>query len=149
MAESDPYLENQVLTATPEQLHLMVIDGAIRFARQAAVALQNNEMDTARAAIERSRDFVGELLSGLNPAVDRELIADVGSIFLFVFRQLSLVEVDRDPQQIRDAISILEMHRETWLELMQKQVRKPHFNLTETLDEKNSTPSSEQRSWSA
>ena len=40
MPAADQYLETQVLTAPPEQLHMLVVDGALRFARLGVQALK-------------------------------------------------------------------------------------------------------------
>ena len=61
----EEYLETQVMTATPHQLHMMVIDGAIRFATQAEEALQEDDFETAHFALNRSREFVTEVGEGV------------------------------------------------------------------------------------
>ena len=47
------YLRTKVLTATPEQLQLMLYDGAIRFAEQAKVALLNKNYEESYRLISR------------------------------------------------------------------------------------------------
>ena len=49
------YLRTQVLTATPEQLQMMLYDGAIRFAEQARPALQNKNWETSYSMITKAR----------------------------------------------------------------------------------------------
>ena len=51
------YLETQVLTASPEQLHLMVIDGALRFARYGLISLEQDDIEEAHEAFE-TEDYV-------------------------------------------------------------------------------------------
>ena len=48
--QKSSYLESKVLTAPPHRLHLMLIEGAIRFGRQADEALQRGEHGRRRAA---------------------------------------------------------------------------------------------------
>ncbi|UCG17857.1 MAG: flagellar protein FliS, partial [Phycisphaerales bacterium] len=47
MARPTPnsYLRNAVMTATPEQLHLMLYDGAIRFTLQARDAIEARDYE--------------------------------------------------------------------------------------------------------
>jgi flagellin-specific chaperone FliS len=45
MTTAAEYLEAQVLTASPHRLHLLVVDGAIRFARQAQAALLDRKWE--------------------------------------------------------------------------------------------------------
>ena len=59
----DEYLESKVTTATPFQLHLMVLDGALRHARTAETAMAQGKMAEARTALAEARRFAAELLS--------------------------------------------------------------------------------------
>lgn len=113
----DPYLETKVMTAQPHQLHMMVVDGAIRFATRAEQALAEQDFETAHFALNDARGFVSEMISGLQEEHAPELVQKLKSLFGFVF--LNLVEADRDQDvvKVRDALKILRIHRETWAEL--------------------------------
>ena len=116
----DEYLETQVMTATPHQLHLMVIDGAIRFATQAEEALQDDDFETAHFALNRSREFVTELVSGLDQERSEELANRLKSLFMLAYHNLVNADMKRDVALVQDALKVLTMHRETWLELGEK-----------------------------
>lgn len=111
------YLETQVLTASPHRLHLMVVDGALRFARRGLQALENQDWESLEASLSRSRDCVTELIAGLRADASEELMTSLKALFAFVFRNLAIADPQRDPQLIRDAIRVLEIHRETWIAL--------------------------------
>ncbi|MDA1013571.1 MAG: flagellar export chaperone FliS [Planctomycetota bacterium] len=110
----DEYLEARVMTAAPHQLHLMVVDGAIRFARQAKQALEVGDLETAHLHLNRSRDFVSELISGLDKNQAADITERVHFLFSFAYRNLALADMEREPRMVKDALRILEMHRETW-----------------------------------
>lgn len=120
MPAVDEYLENQVLTASPHQLHLMVVDGAIRFARQGLAALEEQRWEAMGKTLNRARDCVTELIGGLNVHQGPEVADHTKTIFLYVYRALVVAELERNPRQIDDAIRLLNLHRETWVELGQK-----------------------------
>jgi flagellar protein FliS len=113
------YLESQALTASPERLHLMVIDAAIRFARKGEAALAEKNYEAAYFALDRSRSCVGELLGGINPEPNPELAERLKALFVFVHAGLTRADVERNPQLVRDALDILERHRQTWLDLIE------------------------------
>ena len=50
---STAYRAAEVLTATPQRLHLMLVEGAIRFCRQAQDQWRQSEMDAARQSLGR------------------------------------------------------------------------------------------------
>jgi len=120
MTQNDEYLEAQVMTASPEKLHMLVVDGAIRFAKQASQAMRGKDFEGVHEALNRSRDFVVELTGGLNDEHDAELVDKLKGLFGFVYRNLVDADLEQDTQKIADAIKILEMHRETWQMLMSK-----------------------------
>lgn len=95
----------------------MVVDGAIRFARQGAAALQEGRWELMGQALGRSRSCVSELIGGLNSQEAPELAAQLGALFVFIYRSLTIAELEQSPQRIDDALRILELHRETWIEL--------------------------------
>ena len=117
---ANAYLQAQVLTASPERLHLMVTDAAIRFARQAAAALENQDIEGAFHALHQSRDCVNEILTGITSEPNPDLAEQLRGLFVFVQQNLARADLARDVQLIRDALTILESHRATWLELIDK-----------------------------
>jgi len=54
------YLRTRVMTATPEQLQMMLYDGAIRFAEQARVALQERNFEKSYNSISRVQKILVE-----------------------------------------------------------------------------------------
>jgi flagellar secretion chaperone FliS len=117
---TDEYLETKVTTATPHQLHLMVIDGAIRYALAAEVALTRRKLDEANAALARARQFVGEMLAGLDATQLPEVVDNLKALFLFIHRNLVRAGLQHDPRLVTDSITILRLHRETWLALAER-----------------------------
>ena len=130
---ANAYLETQVLTASPERLHLMVTDAAIRFARQAAAAIENKDIEGGFHALSRSRDCVNEILTGITTDPNPELADRLRGLFVFVQQNLARADLLRDSQLIRDALMILETHRQTWLELIDRlQQAQPDRSTVET-----------------
>src|SRR5436305_14813134 len=83
------YLDSKALTASPERLHLMVVDAAIRFARKGEAALAEKNYEAAYFALDRSRSCVGELLGGISPDPNPELADSLKALFVFVHASLT------------------------------------------------------------
>jgi len=120
MNVTEEYLESRVMTASPEELHLMVVDGAVRHVTQSIAALEQKDFETSHFALNRAREFVIELISGLDESRHEELVSQVKGLFAFVYRNLADADLYHDPAKARDALRILEMHRETWQQLLQQ-----------------------------
>ncbi|MEX0725076.1 MAG: flagellar export chaperone FliS [Planctomycetaceae bacterium] len=114
----DEYQETQVLTASPQQLHLMVVEAALLYARRAVHALEAGNREDAYFTLNRSREFVSELLVGLRSDHDPELCGNLKQLFSFVFHRLAVADLEQNPKRVNEAILILEKHRDTWIELM-------------------------------
>jgi flagellar protein FliS len=137
MYGDDQYLEAKVMTATPHQLHLLVVDGAIRHATRAEQALEQQDIETAHLSLSSSRDFVSELISGLNADQAPQLIESLKALFVFVYRKLVAADTEHNPQLVRDALLVLRKHRDTWAELTQQLQQR----------QAQSTPQSGEKSW--
>jgi flagellar protein FliS len=114
------YLEAQVMTAPPYRLHLLLVEGAIRFLRRGLEALEQERWEEMDAALARARECVAELIGGLAPHQADDLVDRVKSLFAFVYRSVTLGDLQHHPERLRDALRILELHRETWLELAER-----------------------------
>jgi flagellar secretion chaperone FliS len=116
----DEYLESKVTTATPYHLHLMVIDGAIRHARAAQSALEQKNLAEARTAFGEARRFVAELISGMDEQRMPQVVVPLRAVFIFVLRNLVQADLQRNTQMVADSLTVLEQHRDTWLELAER-----------------------------
>lgn len=110
----DEYLENRVMTAQPHQLHMMVVDGALRHARAAVEALENTDYEAAHFALNDARGFVSELAAGLDEERLPEVVRELKLLFAFAYKCFVHADLERSPKHVHDAIRVLELHRETW-----------------------------------
>jgi flagellar protein FliS len=117
---SQEYLKNAVLTATPEQLHLMLFDGAIRFATRGLEAIQAKDREAAFLALERAQLIVLEMSNGIRREINPELADRMSAIYSFIYRRLIDANVRQDEPAVHDALRILRFERESWLLLMDK-----------------------------
>jgi len=120
MNVDDQYLEAKVMTAQPHQLHMMVVDGAIRHATRAEEALEQQDFETAHLSLGTAREFVSELISGLNNEHAPELVDSLKALFVYVYRNFVDADVQHEPRLVRDALNILRQHRETWAVVTEK-----------------------------
>jgi flagellar protein FliS len=114
------YLKNAVLTAAPEQLQLMLYEGAIRFAARGLEAIRGKDREAACVALERAQLIVLEMSNGIRREVNPALADRVGAIYSFIYRRLVDANVGQDEQAVEEALRILRYERETWLLLVEK-----------------------------
>lgn len=117
---TNAYLRDAVMTATPEQLQLMLYDGAIKFALQAKDALENRKYEESYNKLSRAQAVILEMLNGLRREVNPQLCDQMAAVYNFLYRKLIDASVQKDPSCIDDAVKVLRYQRETWVMLMEK-----------------------------
>jgi flagellar protein FliS len=113
------YLESKVLTAPPHRLQLLLIEGAIRFGRQAEEALRNGDRVAASSSLLRTIDIIGELLAAAR-ANKSELNKSVAELYWFLFRRASEAKINSDPAALAETLRLLDYERQTWQMLCDK-----------------------------
>lgn len=115
-AKSQAYKETAVLTASPEQLVVMLYDGASRFLRQAQAALGEQSWALAGEKISRGEAIIDELQATLNMDAG-ELSDRLQAIYVFCKRCLIEARLQRDPDKIGHVVRLLAELREAWVTL--------------------------------
>lgn len=113
-ANADTYLANDVFTAPPQKLQLMLLDAALRQIARVKREWQAGEEGKACMSLLHAQQIVEQLMSGVNREASPELADRVLSLYSFVARRLMEAGSDRDEKKLDDATHILEIDRETW-----------------------------------
>ena len=116
------YLRSKVMTAPPEELRLMLLDGALRFAHQARNGLEMKNYEMTFSGFSQCRAIVVELMTSMNEAAAPELTDRVKSLYAFFFSELLAASHDRDIARLDKVIELLGYERETWALLIEKLV---------------------------
>lgn len=108
------------MTASPEQLQLMLYDGVIRFARQGRDALLAQDYETSYEKLSRAQAIIVEMEAGLRHEVNPELCGRMAAVYGFLYRKLVEASIHKDPTAVDDALKVLEIERETWVLLIER-----------------------------
>lgn len=117
---ANEYLKAKVLTATPEQLQMMLYDGAIRFAQAGRAAMVELNFEQSHFNLSKAEKILLELNGSLRPRVAPELCKNLAGIYLFCYRKLVEANTRRDVGPIDETIELLKFQRDTWAMLMQE-----------------------------
>ena len=119
-ATANAYLRTKVLTASPEELRLMLLDGAIKFLRQGCEGLDRKDWEAVFDGFSKCRNIVLELINSVRHDLDPDLCAKVTSLYTFLYTQLVEAGFDKDRAKAEKTLSILEYERETWVLAMER-----------------------------
>ena len=117
-AAQQQYLRTRVMTATPEQLQMMLYDGALRFAEQAKAALEAHDYERSYNTISRVQKIITELSCTLKRDRFPELCDKLTALYSYVFKKLIEANVEHSAAAMEEAIGLLRYQRETWAMLL-------------------------------
>ena len=110
------YKQNTVTTATPEELTLMLYDGAIKFMNIGKYSIENKDIERRHTSLIRAQDIINELNHSLN--MDYAISEELRELYDFVSSRLVDANIGKDIVAIEDALGIVHEMRDTWKEVM-------------------------------
>nr|WP_205516928.1 flagellar export chaperone FliS [Paenibacillus sp. SYP-B3998] len=110
------YQNNQVTTATPGELTLMLFNGAIKFIKQTKVALQEKKMDKANEFNLRVQDIISELIITL----DRSYPISEQLLMMYDYMNHRMIEsnINKDGSILDEIEDLFAQFRDVWKEAM-------------------------------
>ena len=113
------YQQNQILSATPEQILLMLYDGAIRFTRQAMYGLEEENLTIFYHGIQKSMAIITEFSNSLDREIGGEIAENLDALYHFMIRELTLANLHKDIEKLRVVEKLLVDLRATWGEAVE------------------------------
>lgn len=112
----EQYKRAQIETATPEQLLLMLYDGAIKYLTVAKEALGENNYQVSHQQILKAEAIVLELMSVLDMDVGGELALNLYNLYDFMYRHLIQANLQKSTTHLDDVMALLHQLRGAWQE---------------------------------
>jgi flagellar protein FliS len=110
------YQENQVMSASPEQILLMLYDGAVRFCRQAISGIEEENLDKIHRGIRNSMAIIAEFSNSLDHAIGGKIADDLEALYDFMIRELLQANLHKDIEKLKVVEKLLLDLRSTWAE---------------------------------
>jgi flagellar protein FliS len=111
------YRSTRTTTVSPLQVLLQLYDGALKYMRTAANAIDANDPATRGVALSKAHAIVSELQATLNEGEAPELCAQLHSLYDFILDRITAANLKRETQPLDDAMKILAELRSAWGEL--------------------------------
>lgn len=115
-ARPQAYRESSVMTASPEQLVVMLYDGALRFLRQTQAAYGEGAWKHGGERMQRAEAIIDELLATLNMEAG-EVAERLQAIYVFCKKQLIEARLERSTEKVGTVIRLLADLRDAWSQL--------------------------------
>jgi flagellar protein FliS len=108
------YRRNQVSTADPGTILLMLYQGAIDFLSQAKVGLERGDLAEKGRCINRALAIISEFLASLNFEVGGEVARNLENLYLFMIDHITAANVTNETKPLEDTIALLRTLKEGW-----------------------------------
>lgn len=108
------YQDVTVTTQSKGRLIVLLYDGAIKFMKLAIKELEANNFEAKGRYIGRAQDIINELNAVLDVDAGGEIAANLRSLYNFMNRRLAQANTARDPQIIREVITLMEELGQSW-----------------------------------
>lgn len=116
----NPYLNQykkaQVQTASPEQILIMLYDGAIRFLNQAKVHMQNSDIEQSHTNIIKAQRILTEFMSSLDMDLGGEMAENLFNLYEYLHHRLVQANIKKDIEAIDEVLGHLRSLKATWEE---------------------------------
>lgn len=113
---ADAYRKTEVLTATKENILLMLYGGAIRFLKKAIEAHESKQWEERAQNLIRTQEIITELRSTLKFEVAKEFSTQLDELYAFCNRRLTSGGVENRVEYFQEVLKILSNLQSAWEE---------------------------------
>ena len=114
MSGISAYHDNSVTTQSRGRLIVMLYDGAVKFLKQAIAEMDKGDWAAKGIHINKAIAIIDELDMCLDMKAGSDIAMNLHALYDFLRRHVTEANTKRDPQRLREAISILEELNEGW-----------------------------------
>ena len=119
MSGYNQYQQNQIATASREQILLMLYDGAIRFCKQASMAIKNNDTAEKGKYIGKAMAIISEFSTSLDHEIGGDIAKNLDALYSYMLTELTKANINNETQPIDNTCSMLCELRATWAEAIE------------------------------
>ncbi|MDR2560482.1 MAG: flagellar export chaperone FliS [Holophagales bacterium] len=119
-AQSDSYLLQQISSATPEQLCVMLLEGAQRFLQQAVAAIKAHNIEERARMVNRVSAIIEELMLQVDNNSENELAVNLIRIYEWWMNQLFDASKNNRYETLEKIHSQMNEMKITWAQVAQR-----------------------------
>ncbi|MDY0212941.1 MAG: flagellar export chaperone FliS [Desulfuromonadaceae bacterium] len=118
-AYTQQYQQNQILSASAEQILIMLYDGAIRFTRQAIAGVEAEDKLKKLEGTRRAMAIITEFANTLDHKIGGDIAQNLDALYAFMTRELTRANLENDVARYRVVENLLTGLRSTWVEAIE------------------------------
>ena len=110
------YKQNAILTASPDELTLMLYNGLVKFIMIAQKAVDDKDIQKAHENIIRAEDIIIEFRSTLD--MQYELSQGLAMLYEYMSDRLMEANITKDREILEEVLHLAKDLRDTWAQAM-------------------------------
>lgn len=111
---AEAYKRQQVMTATPEALTLMLYNGALRFMTEGIEAIRNKDYEKTNTSLIKAQNIISEFRMTLK--MEYEISHQLLPLYNYVYDCLVEANMKSSVEKVEEAKEIITELRNTWNE---------------------------------
>lgn len=112
------YQKTQVTTASREKILLMLYEGAIRFTKQARIAMVDKKIAEKGKAISKATAILSELMATLDFKVGGQLAHDLENLYIFMIDKLIEANIQNKVEPLEAVEKLLTTLYSAWKDVI-------------------------------
>ncbi|MDD3115494.1 MAG: flagellar export chaperone FliS [Anaerovibrio sp.] len=113
---AEAYKRQQVMTATPEALTLMLYNGALRFMKEGLEAMEAKQWEHCNNSLQKAQKIILEFQSTLK--MEYEISQQLMPLYDYVYNSLIEANLKSNPEKITESMDIIRELRDAWAQAM-------------------------------
>ena len=110
----ESYQRTAISTQSRGRLIVMLYEGAIKFLKLAIQEIEAGNWAAKGQYLNRAQDIIAELNAVLDMEAGGEIARNLRRLYLFMNRRLAQANTRKDPQMIREVITLMEELSQSW-----------------------------------
>ncbi len=115
---AEAYKRQQIMTATPEALTLMLYNGCLKFIDEGIKAVEEKQWEAANIALQKAQAIISEFRITLN--MDYDISKQLMPLYNYCYDRLVEGNMKSDVSKIEEAKGIIKELRDAWAQAMKK-----------------------------
>jgi flagellar protein FliS len=129
------YKQNQIETATPEELLLLLYDGAIRFLNVAKTGLAEKNIEKFHNNILKTQRILTEFMCTLDMEIGGPMAQNLMSLYDYMHYTLVQANLKKDVTMIEEVLKHLRALKQTWEEAIRIAAREQQEQAFDLIEE--------------
>lgn len=124
----EKYKTQEVATANPVGLIVMLYNGCIKRLKLARMAIEKKDYEDANTNFKRAEDIIEELMAALD--LKYEISQNLLSLYAFMYEEIVRINVSKSAEKIEPLLKIIGSLRDTWVKV-EKEYKPPVYEISE------------------